>query len=100
MATAVGAPQFDESKLNVFMEKVVHNLGAAMHATLVLIGDKLGLYRAMSESGPITPAELAQKTNTTERYMREWLNANAASGSSPMSLQLRSIICPRSRPSP
>src|SRR5579859_2707832 len=80
MATAVNAPQYDESKLNAFMGKVVHDLGAAMHATLILVGDKLGLYRAMTETGPVTPAELAQKTNTAERYVREWLNANAASG--------------------
>src|SRR5215469_12406640 len=80
MATAFAAPQFDETKLNLFMEKVVQDLGAAMHATLILVGDKLGLYRAMSESGPVTPSQLAEKTKTTERYVREWLNANAASG--------------------
>ena len=80
MPTAVNALQHDESKLNEFMGKVVSDLGAAMHATLILVGDKLGLYRAMADSGPTTPAELAKKTNTTERYVREWLNANAASG--------------------
>jgi len=73
-------PAFDESKLNAFMERVVGDLGAAMHATLVVIGDKLGLYRAMVGAGPVTAAELASKTGTTERYVREWLNANAASG--------------------
>jgi len=72
--------QFDESKLNAFMERVVGDMGAAIHATLVVIGDKLGLYRAMVGAGPLTPAELAEKTGTTERYVREWLNANAASG--------------------
>jgi SAM-dependent methyltransferase len=51
-----------------------------MHAALVVIGDKLGLYKAMAGSGPMTPSELAAKTGTTERYVREWLNANAASG--------------------
>jgi 2-polyprenyl-3-methyl-5-hydroxy-6-metoxy-1,4-benzoquinol methylase len=80
MATAGSVLPYDESKLNAFMEKVVHDMGAAMHATLILVGDKLGLYRAMTETGPTTPAELAKKTNTTERYVREWLNANAASG--------------------
>ncbi|MFB3830009.1 MAG: class I SAM-dependent methyltransferase [Bryobacteraceae bacterium] len=62
------------------MEKVVGDLGAAIHATLVLVGDKLGLYRAMAGAGPLTPAELAARSNTSERYVREWLNANAASG--------------------
>jgi SAM-dependent methyltransferase len=72
--------QMDESKLNAFMGKAVVDMGAAMHAALVVIGDKLGLYRAMAGSGGMSPAELAAKTGTTERYVREWLNANAASG--------------------
>ncbi len=80
MDAAVMARQIDESKLNEFMEKVVADLGAAIHATLVLIGDKLGLYRAMAGAGPLTPAELAARSGTAERYVREWLNANAASG--------------------
>jgi len=70
----------DESKLNAFMERVVGDMGAAMHAALVVIGDKLGLYKAMVDAGPLAPAELAGKTGTAERYVREWLNANAASG--------------------
>jgi SAM-dependent methyltransferase len=73
-------PEIDESKLNAFMGKAVVDMGAAMHAALVVIGDKLGLYKAMAGSGPMTPSELAAKTGTTERYVREWLNANAASG--------------------
>ena len=56
------------------------DMGAAMHATLVVVGDKLGLYKAMAGAGWMSPAELASKTGTTERYVREWLNANAASG--------------------
>jgi SAM-dependent methyltransferase len=53
-------------------------MGAALQAPLILIGDKLGLYRAMGDGGPVTPAELAKRTGTSERYVREWLNANAA----------------------
>jgi SAM-dependent methyltransferase len=53
-------------------------MGAALHATLILIGDKLGLYRAMADGHRVTPAELAARTGTAERYVREWLNANAA----------------------
>jgi SAM-dependent methyltransferase len=53
-------------------------MGAAMHAPLIVIGDKLGLYRAMGDGVPVTTAELAQRTGTAERYIREWLNANAA----------------------
>src|SRR6266849_5382006 len=69
----------NEAKLNEFMGKAVGDIGAAMSAALVLIGDKLGLYRAMAGAGPLTPAELATRTKTDERYVREWLNANAAS---------------------
>jgi hypothetical protein len=80
MGTAAAVPQLDMDKLNVFMGKAVGDMGAAMHAVLVLMGDGLGLYKAMGDSKPVTPAELAKRTGTTERYVREWLNANAASG--------------------
>jgi 2-polyprenyl-3-methyl-5-hydroxy-6-metoxy-1,4-benzoquinol methylase len=70
----------DEKKLNDFMGKVVGDVGAAMSAALVVIGDKLGLYKAMAEAGPVTPGDLARLTGTAERYVSEWLNAQAASG--------------------
>jgi 2-polyprenyl-3-methyl-5-hydroxy-6-metoxy-1,4-benzoquinol methylase len=70
----------DETKLNELLGKVVGDVGAAMSAALVVIGDKLGLYKAMAEAGPVTPSDLARLTGTTERYVREWLNAQAASG--------------------
>ena len=80
MATHTKALNFDEAKLNAFMEKAVVDMGAAMHAALIVIGDKLGLFKAMAAAGGLTAADLATRTNTTERYVREWLNANAASG--------------------
>jgi 2-polyprenyl-3-methyl-5-hydroxy-6-metoxy-1,4-benzoquinol methylase len=70
----------DEKKLNDLLGKVVADVGAAMSAALVVIGDKLGLYKAMAEAGPVVPGDLARSTGTTERYVREWLNAQAASG--------------------
>lgn len=70
----------DESKLHAFMGRAVGDMGAAMHAVLIVLGDRLGLYKAMGDSLPVTPAELAARTGTSERYVREWLNANAASG--------------------
>jgi SAM-dependent methyltransferase len=79
MATEA-SPTLDEAKIGDFVNRVVGELGATVNAALVVIGDKLGLYRAMSESGPITPGELAERTSTTERYVREWLNAQAAGG--------------------
>jgi len=72
--------QVDQDKLNQFLGQVVGELGAAMNAALVLIGEKLGLYRAMAGAGPMTPSDLARKTNTDERYVREWLSAQAAGG--------------------
>jgi 2-polyprenyl-3-methyl-5-hydroxy-6-metoxy-1,4-benzoquinol methylase len=72
--------RLDDERLNAFMAQAVNDLGAAMHAVLVYIGDRLGLYKAMAAAGPATPAELAHRTGTDERYIREWLNANAASG--------------------
>ncbi len=70
----------DQKKLEDFMTQVVGELGAAMNAALVLIGDKLGLYKAMAGAGPLTPAEIAERTGTDERYVREWLSAQAAGG--------------------
>jgi 2-polyprenyl-3-methyl-5-hydroxy-6-metoxy-1,4-benzoquinol methylase len=69
----------DEDKLNAFVGKAVGDLGAAMSAVLVLIGDELGLYAALAE-GRLTSAELAERTGTNERYVREWLANQAAGG--------------------
>ena len=70
----------DPEKLNAFMGRFVGDLGAGMHAALAVLGDRLGLYKAMAAAGPQTPTELAKKTGTSERYLREWLNAMAAGG--------------------
>jgi 2-polyprenyl-3-methyl-5-hydroxy-6-metoxy-1,4-benzoquinol methylase len=72
-------PTIDEAKLEAFMERFVGELGACATAPMVLIGDKLGLYKAMADSEPVTPAELAERTGTNERYIREWLCQQAAS---------------------
>jgi 2-polyprenyl-3-methyl-5-hydroxy-6-metoxy-1,4-benzoquinol methylase len=68
----------DQDKLNALLGQAIQDMGASLHAALILIGDKLGLYRAMADGQPVTPAELAARTGTAERYVREWLNANAA----------------------
>jgi SAM-dependent methyltransferase len=70
----------DMSKLEPLLEKVVNEMGAAANASLVLTGEKLGLWRVLAESGPLTSAELAAATHTHERYVREWLASQAASG--------------------
>jgi SAM-dependent methyltransferase len=70
----------DEAKLNEFMGRFVGDLGAALSAALVVIGDRLGLYRAMGDGEPLTAEELAQRTGTDARYVREWLSNQAAGG--------------------
>ena len=70
----------DEKRLNEFMGRAVGDIGAGLSAALVVIGDKLGLYKAMASDGPVTSTELAARTETTERYVREWLNNQAAGG--------------------
>ena len=69
----------DMDKLNSFMGQFVGDLGAAVHAGMVVIGEKLGLYKALAEKAMSSP-ELAEKTNTDERYVREWLASQAAGG--------------------
>ena len=79
MATLGHIRPVNEQKLNGLLGQAVNDMGAAMYAALIVIGDRLGLYRAMADGKPITPAELAARTGTAERYVREWLNASAAS---------------------
>jgi SAM-dependent methyltransferase len=70
----------DQERLQAFMGKMVGEMGAAMSASLVVLGDRLGLYRALAQSGPATSAELAARTGVNERNLREWLAAQAAAG--------------------
>ncbi len=83
MASTTDTPvssQIDEDKLNQFIYQFVTDLGATVQAANVVIGDKLGLYRALAAAGPSTPRELAAATGTRERYVREWLAGQAAGG--------------------
>ncbi len=77
--TTAQAPAVDMNKLNAFIGQFVTDLGAAVHSGMVVIGDKLGLYKALAGS-PMTSTQLAAKTNTDERYVREWLASQAAGG--------------------
>jgi SAM-dependent methyltransferase len=70
----------NESKLHELVGKAVNEWSIAESAPLVYLGDKLGLYRAMAGAGPLTSHELADRTGTHERYLREWLNNQAAGG--------------------
>jgi SAM-dependent methyltransferase len=80
MTTISNRAEPDEAALEAFVGRFIGDLGAAMHLPLVALGDRLGLYRAMVEAGPVTAAELAERTGCAERYLREWLSAQAAGG--------------------
>src|SRR5256885_8533021 len=72
-------PELDMNKLNGFIGQFVTDLGAAVHAGMVVIGEKLGLYKALAGE-TMSSAQLAAKTKTDERYLREWLASQAAGG--------------------
>ena len=70
----------DEQKLQALVGKMLGDVAAAMGASLVLLGDKLGLYKRLASDGPLTSADLAARTGTAERYVHEWAAAQAAAG--------------------
>src|SRR5581483_5080554 len=72
--------QMDEARLEQFMGKAVTDMAAASTLLMMTIGDKVGLYKAMAGAGPITSESLAKKTGLHERYVREWLGNQTASG--------------------
>jgi len=78
MSTAQ-VPAIDMNKLNAFIGQFVNDLGAAVHTGMVVIGERLGLYKALAE-GPMTAGQLAAKTKTDARYVHEWLASQAAGG--------------------
>ena len=77
---AIETQAIDQDKLMAFIGQVVGELGATVNAGLIVIGDRLGLYRGLAGAGLTSAGELADRTGTTERYVREWLNAQAAGG--------------------
>src|SRR5207244_11748813 len=78
MATLEEPAAIDLAKLEQFVFRAVDEVGATLNAALVVMGDKLGLYRALAGAGPLTPDGLAERSGTRERYVREWLNHQAA----------------------
>jgi SAM-dependent methyltransferase len=80
MATIEEPVALDPAKLEAFVFRAVDEIGATLNAALVVMGDKLGLYRALAGSGPLAPEELAERAGVAERYVREWLNNQAAGG--------------------
>src|ERR1700744_1806254 len=80
MSTIEQPVEVNEDKLMQFVFRAVDEVGATLNAALVVMGDKLGLYRGLAEAGALSPEGLAERTGTAERYVREWLNAQAAGG--------------------
>jgi len=80
MAAVEERAAVDSDKLMGFVFRAVDEIGATLNTALVVMGDRLGFYRALAGAGPLTPAELAGRTGTAERYVHEWLNAQAAGG--------------------
>ncbi len=80
MSTIEQTPEIDMDKLHQFVFRAVDEVGATLNAALVVMGDKLGLYRALAGAGGLSSAQLAERTGAAERYVREWLNAQAAGG--------------------
>jgi 2-polyprenyl-3-methyl-5-hydroxy-6-metoxy-1,4-benzoquinol methylase len=80
MSAVTQPATINEDKMHAFLGKVVGDFGAALSSSLVYIGQKLGLYKALASAGSVTPAELATATSTNERYVREWLINQAAGG--------------------
>ena len=80
MATVQEPVEVDGQKLEQFVFRAVEEVGATLNSALVVMGDKLGLYRALAGAGGQTPVELARRTTVSERYVREWCNAQAAGG--------------------
>jgi SAM-dependent methyltransferase len=72
--------EVDQERLNSFLGRMLGDMGATLSAALVVVGDRLGLYKALADAGPMTAAALASRTGTSERHVREWLSAQAASG--------------------
>lgn len=70
----------DEEKLDALVGTAINDLGATFHTALADIGDRLGLYKTLADAEPLSPAELAERTDTHERYIREWLRSQAAGG--------------------
>jgi 2-polyprenyl-3-methyl-5-hydroxy-6-metoxy-1,4-benzoquinol methylase len=80
VSTIEQTPEIDMDKLHQFVFRAVDEVGATLNAALVVMGDKLGLYRALAGAGGLSSAQLAERTGAAERYVREWLNAQAAGG--------------------
>ncbi|GAC1587354.1 MAG: class I SAM-dependent methyltransferase [Candidatus Velthaea sp.] len=94
-ATAHAQAPVDEARVNAFVGKMLGDIGATLSGALVIVGDRLGFYRTLAQHGAMTSEELARATGTHERYVREWLANQAASGYLEYDPRTQSFILPR-----
>jgi SAM-dependent methyltransferase len=80
MNANIESTSIDNKKLEEFVKKSVEDMGSSISALMIMLGDRLGLYKTLQQYGPLTSEELAKKTDTSERYIREWLASQAAAG--------------------
>ena len=85
--------EVDPQKLEQFMGKMVTDMSAAMSGPLVIMGVKLGLYKALSQGGAMSSEQLAERSGVRERYVREWLAAQVRQASSTMTRARGSSLC-------
>jgi SAM-dependent methyltransferase len=78
--TTIEESAVDRERLDALVLRGTAEVGAALQTALVVVGERLGLYRALAGAGPLSPADLADRTTTAEPFVREWLNAEAAAG--------------------
>src|SRR5262245_14917840 len=80
MSRVQGGPAVDTARSRALAARLVADAGGSMALHLGLVGDRLGLFSALAAGGPVTPGQLAERTGTAERYVRDWCLAMAASG--------------------
>src|SRR5918996_3649990 len=93
-------PSSESDRTNALVERLFQDAVGALELYTVYLGERLGLYRALAEGGPATSSELAERTGTTERYVREWLEHHASGGALPVDAAARGTRAPRDNPPP
>ncbi|WP_316816747.1 class I SAM-dependent methyltransferase [Pedobacter nyackensis] len=94
MNSTLVSSEIDVQKVEAFLGRVITDFGAALGVSLAFIGDKLGLYKAMAHAGPLSSEEVAERSGTSERYVREWLINQAAGGYIEYDAKARKYILP------
>ena len=86
--------EIDREKAKQVAQQILGDVASAMHSAMNFIGDRLGLFKAMKDAGPLTVAQLAEKTGLNQRYLQEWLNAMAAVWAARVRSELNTAVIP------